>query len=149
MSEPLFQERSRTDPGTKRAAESTYKFLDRVDDPALARVRATLNAWFDRFVESQGRAAVSDLRGRLRAKQALQFEAAFWELYLHEVHARLGFEVVAHPSGPGTTHPDFLVSRGEQHFYLEAVVPAPSTGAPSIAAGAGTVIVGVQVVSWW
>jgi hypothetical protein len=39
-------------------------------------------------------------------------------LYLHEVHARLGFELVAHPPGPGNTHPDFLVSRDEQHFYL-------------------------------
>jgi hypothetical protein len=61
-------------------------------------------------------------------------------LYLHELHARLGFEIVVHPPGPGTTHPDFLVSHGEERFYLEAVVPAPVAGAPSAAAGAGTVI---------
>jgi hypothetical protein len=80
------------EPATKQAAESTYKFLDRVDGPVFARVRETLNAWFDRFAKRQVQAAVADLRGRLRAKRPLQFDAAFWELYLHELHARLGYQ---------------------------------------------------------
>lgn len=103
-------------------------------------MRATLNEWFDRFAADQDPVAVADLRGRLRAKQPLQFEAAFWELYLHELHARLGFTIAVHPPGPRTTHPDFLVSRGLERFYLEAVVPVPRSGAPAGPSGAATVI---------
>jgi hypothetical protein len=69
--EPLFQDTPRDNPATKQAAESTYKFLDRVADPVFARVRETLSAWFDRFAERQDQAAVADLRGRLRAKRPL------------------------------------------------------------------------------
>jgi hypothetical protein len=138
--EPLFQDKPRDDPEKKRDAEWTYKFLDRVDDPVFGRVRATLNAWFDRFAKRQDQGAVADLRGRLRAKRALQFDSAFWELYLHEVHARLGFEIVVHPPGPRSTRPDFLVLRGEERFYLEAVVPVPTGGSPSADPGARTVI---------
>jgi len=82
---PLFQGKPPDNPARRQAAESTYKFLDRVDDPVFAGVRATLNAWFKRFEAHQDHAAVADLRGRLRAKQSLQFDAAFWELYLHEL----------------------------------------------------------------
>jgi hypothetical protein len=137
---PLFQGKPRDNPAIRQAAESTYKFLDRVDDPVSARVRATLNAWFKRFEAHQDHAAVADLRGRLRAKQSLQFDAAFWELYLHELHARLGFEIAVHPAGSLTTHPNFLVSRGDERFYLEAVVPAPTAGMPSASAGSATVM---------
>jgi hypothetical protein len=138
--EPLFSDRLREDPSSRKTAESTYKFMDRVDDEVFARVRATLNSWFDRFARNQDDNAVADLRGRLRAKQSLQFEGAFWELYLHELHARLGFEVEVHPPGPRTTHPDFLISRADTRFYLEAVVPAPATGSSLGPPAANTVI---------
>lgn len=75
----------------------------------------------------------------MRAKQPLQFESAFWELYLHELHLRLGFDIEVHPPGPRTTHPDFLVNRGSERFYLEAVVPVPSEGGLDQPAGAATV----------
>jgi hypothetical protein len=70
---PLFPDKPRDNPAPKHAAESTYTFLDQVDDPVLARVRETLNAWFDRFAERQDQAALADVRGRLRAKRQLQF----------------------------------------------------------------------------
>jgi hypothetical protein len=38
----------------------------------------------------------------------------YWELYLHELHRCLGFEVTVHPEVPGTsTRPDFLMSNEE------------------------------------
>ncbi len=75
----------------------------------------------------------------MRAKQPLQFEGAFWELYLHELHLRLGFDIEVHPPGPRTTHPDFLLTRGSERFYLEAVVPVPSEGRLDQPAGAARV----------
>jgi hypothetical protein len=79
------------------------------------------------------------LRGRLKAKPALQFESAFWELYLHEFHLCLGFDVEVHPPGPRTTRPDFLLTRGFERFYLEAVVPVPSEGTLDQPPGSATV----------
>ena len=77
-----------------------HVFLERVDDPAFDNVRTVLCEWFEHFAGHQDANAVSDLRKRLRAKQPLQFESAFWEPYLHELHLRLGFDVEVHPSGP-------------------------------------------------
>jgi len=139
IAKPLFPARHREDSGIQRANEWTYKFLDRVDDPVFARVRDLLNAWFERFARHQEIGATNDLRGRLRAKQSLQFESAFWELYLHELHLRLGFDIEVHPPGPRTTHPDFLLTRGSERFYLEAVLPVPSEGRLDQPAGAATV----------
>jgi hypothetical protein len=124
----LFDDRVRRDPNPKYAAETSFQFLQRVDDPVFARIRETFNAWFARFAERQSERAVNDLRGRFGSRQDHQFYAGFWELYLHEVFARLGFEVEVHPTGESDTRPDFLVSREAQRFYVEAVMPMPSTG---------------------
>lgn len=109
-----------------RAHESEYGFFQRVDDPACGRIRDLFNQWFERFASSQDAEAVADLRQRFRAKQAGQFLGAFWELYLHELFSRLGFAAQVHPpSAKGGNRPDFLMARGEQRFYLEAVMPTP------------------------
>jgi len=139
IAEPFFTERPRDDGSIKRSTEWMYKFLDRVNDEAFARVREVLNEWFARFEQRQPEVAVNDLRARLRAKQPLQFESAFWELYLHELFGRLDFEVEVHPPGPRTTRPDFLMTRGAERFYLEAVVPAPSEGTLHQPPGSATV----------
>lgn len=122
----LFPDRERSDPTVSRASETFYGFLQRVDDPAFGRVRDVLNRWFERFDSSQESEAATDLRRRIEAKQRGQFEAAFWELYLHETFSRLDFEIVAHPLSERGTRPDFELRRkvGE-HFYLEAVMPTP------------------------
>jgi hypothetical protein len=123
---PLFPDAARSDPQLKRAHESDYGFFQRVDDPACGRIRDLLNQWFERFANLQDAEAVADLRERFRAKQRGQFLAAFWELYLHELFSRLGFEALVHPaSGHGGTRPDFLMTQGETRFYLEAVMPTP------------------------
>jgi hypothetical protein len=79
-----------------------------------------------------GEAAV-DIRGRMRDWRPEQFASAFFELYLHQLHLGLGFEVEIHPEVPGTNRrPDFRVSRNGQSHYLEAAVigPPPSEAAP-------------------
>jgi hypothetical protein len=130
MSATLFPEIERTDPSIKRAAETEYEFLERVKDPVFDRVRDVLNAWFDRFDQLQGAEAASDLMGRLKSKQSAQFFSAFWELYLHESHIRLGFDVEVHPLSARGTQPDFVVTKGAHRHYLEAVMPSPGVSAP-------------------
>jgi len=122
---PLFPETIRDNQQTIRASESHYGFLQRVDDSAFEQIRMLLNNWFARFAAMQESAATADLRGRFEAKQGGQFEAAFWELYLHEALARLGFEIGVHPESERGTRPDFDVCGRGSHFYLEAVTPSP------------------------
>jgi hypothetical protein len=124
---PLFDNKPRSDPGTARASESSYQFLDRVDDPVFARVRDLFNDWFASLAAHQSEEAARDMRGRLRSKQTLQFYGAFWELYLHEAFTRLGFDIESHPQSSKDTRPDFLLTREKERFYMEAVMPSPST----------------------
>jgi hypothetical protein len=126
----LFEDKERDDPAPKRAAENSFQFIDRVDDPAFARVRELFNAWVTRFASLQGDKATNDLLGRFRSKPDDQFYSAFWELYLHEVHVRLGFTVRVHPESDRGTRPDFSLLRDGRSFYLEAVMPTPSSGEP-------------------
>jgi hypothetical protein len=121
----LFPDESRTDRLPVYAHETHYGFLQRVDDPVFARARNVLNEWFERFAGSQDAAAVRDLRHRFQAKGEDQFNPAFWELYLHELFSRLGFEAQAHPESEAGTKPDFLLTGNGTRFYVEAVAPIP------------------------
>ncbi len=137
---PLFEAKTRTDNRRGRAAESDYDFLDRVAGQYFENMRVLLNEWFGRFAAQQDQPAVNDMRSRLHAKQDGQFFAAFWELYLHEVLTRLGFEITVHPESERGKRPDFAVRRGDAQFYLEAVMPTPPVGERNQGPNAATVI---------
>jgi hypothetical protein len=116
---PLFDDRLRNDADYRRPDETTYTFLDRVSRPDLAAPREMLNPWFDRWPADDR----EQLRARLMGKQPSDFDGAFWELYLHEVHSRLGFTITREPEMAGLpTRPDFLMERDDGAFYLEATV---------------------------
>jgi hypothetical protein len=125
LADSLFPDQTRSDRLPIYSTESDYDFLQRVDDPVFARVRDLLNEWFEHFARSQEDQAVKDLRNRLRAKGEGQFKSAFWELYLHELFGRLGFEASVHPESDRGTKPDFELTGNGTRFYLEAVAPIP------------------------
>jgi hypothetical protein len=128
VSAPLFDGRERDDVAFKRASETTYAFLDRIARPDLARPRDTLNAWFSRWPEDDR----DELRARFMAKDPASFTGALWELYLHEVHLRLGFSIERDPVVKDRrTRPDFLMTRGDNRFYLEATVAGLPTATRS------------------
>lgn len=87
-----------------------------------ALINRNIRSWYPR-------AHRPELVKNLKSSENDQFEAAFWELYLHEAYRRSGYELEVHPQIPGsTTHPDFRVEGESGHFYLEAVrVGTPST----------------------
>jgi len=91
----LFPPQRRSDPSPADHTERTYAFLCRVDDPAFEAIRMLLDEWFIRYRFEQGEVEARDLAARFKSNDDLQFEAAFWELYLHEAHRRLGFSVTA------------------------------------------------------
>jgi hypothetical protein len=114
----LFSERARTDPSPARNAESSFAFLDRVDQPYWARIRETLDQWFAAYPSGE---CARDLRSRFRKRDERQHYAAWWELYLFTVFTKLGFEVSVHPRLDGTRdRPDFRISSESGSFLVEA-----------------------------
>lgn len=61
------------------------------------------------------------MAARLRTGNDREFTSAFWELYLYETYRRDGWMIEIEPDVPGvTTHPDFLVSKNDINYYVEA-----------------------------
>jgi len=59
----------------------------------------------------------------LKRKLKTEFDSAFNELFLHELFSKQGFKLQVNPILPDTTkRPDFLVSKDNFEFYLEAKV---------------------------
>jgi hypothetical protein len=113
----VFDLMDRSDPSPSLHNESNAAFLNRVSGDYWDQVRELVEAWVDHYPA----VARPDIVGRLRSSNNRHFGGAFWELYLHESFLRNGFDVQVHPSAPsGSRVPDFLVSRGEESYLVEA-----------------------------
>ena len=109
----------------KRYGEPIYTYYRDSERPGIVAIRALLEEWFLELPEDER----LDLKQRFRSPIERQHRSAVFELFLHHMLLRFGFEVEFHPDIPGvTTHPDFLVSRdGQALFYLEAIAVSNST----------------------
>ena len=113
----LFSEGDRSDSRPAAYGEDSFRFLDRVSGIFWDRIRSELEGWYQAFPDDD-----RDLRQRFRSPIPAQHYAAWWELYLHRLFSRLGFEIDVHPPLTGTTaRPDFRLTRGNEAFYLEAL----------------------------
>ena len=123
----LFDDLERTEEDPKDYSESTFAYYNRSARPGVVAMRELLERWFAIFpVTGQ-----ADVRGRFHSPIEYQHQAAFLELYMHELLVRLGFAVELHPPAKSvTTRPDYLVSQnGEPMFYVEATLAGiPSAG---------------------
>ena len=120
----LFDDIVRTEGRPRWEAEPSYIYYNTSARPGIAAIRDLLEEWFDRFPA----ASQADLCGRFRSPDEAHHEGAFFELYIHELACKMGFELRDHPDIPGSTnHPDFLAVRGNQPlFFLEATIAASS-----------------------
>jgi len=115
----LFANRPRDCASEAGEEEPTWAFLDRVDDPVFDRVRRLMNAWFAHYPSAER----TELRARLSSGDDIEFHSAWFELYLHELHRRLAFDIAAHPVlDDVTTRPDFRLTCGASAFLLEATI---------------------------
>ena len=107
----LFEAKRRNDTRPGRRAETTYSFLDRSSKPEFERVRDMLERWLERLPEKQQRDAIAKMRSNSPGTQQdeIQFNAAFFELFLHELLLGTRGAVVAEPMIDGLT-PDFKVT---------------------------------------
>jgi hypothetical protein len=118
----IFDDVVRTALDPARHGESYRSYLNRSALPEFALARTRIEKWFDRLC--------ADLRpgdlDRLCSEDDQQFMAGFWELYLHELFSRLGYDIVCEPTVGNDRKIDFLLQRGENAFYLEATIARKS-----------------------
>lgn len=116
----LFNKMNRDFTGPKLYAESIFDYLNRSARLEYKRIRTLLEQWFERFSSE----VQDELRERIRSKDDRQLLGAFYELYLHELLSKSGFNVEIHPTVSNrATHPDFRVLKdGKPLFYLEATL---------------------------
>lgn len=117
----LFPEVERNDTGPRPYSEPQYSYLNRSARPEASRVRECLEGWFSHYPEGERPAFIAAFQSPIDS----QFIAAAYELYLHELLRRLGYDVEVHPENPTgkSDRPDFLAKHSEHlDLYLEAVL---------------------------
>jgi hypothetical protein len=111
----IFTDRPRTDASPKQHQEPLFEFYDRSARPHVAAVRDLLEDWFARFPPGK--------RLELRNRFIADFDAAVFELMLHEVLLRTGYSVEVEPPIAGaSTVPDFKGTRGLETLFVEATL---------------------------
>ena len=121
----LFDSIERNELKSDTPSGSIFRDINHYDWPGATFIRNTLESWFEKYPTRHR----TDLRERFRSDRDQNHEGAFFELFLHEVLTRLGFSLEVHPEIAGSNdRPDFLVSRHNRRFYLEATVRSQRTG---------------------
>lgn len=112
----VFDGGTRIYTGPREHGESQYAFLDRSGRPQFEATRRRINDWYSRLCNGLKDGVLQ----RLRSGDDQEFDAAFWELYLHELFTLLGYQISCEPTLPNNRKIDFLLRRGDAAFYLEA-----------------------------
>ncbi|MBQ0922696.1 hypothetical protein [Saccharopolyspora endophytica] len=113
----LFDEFERTDLSPKAHGEGAYSFLNRAKNSYFERLRNLLEQWFLEYPEDNA----IDLASRFKSDNREQHFPAWWELYVYTLFDALGFQIEVHPElADSGNHPDFLATRDDLEFYLEA-----------------------------
>lgn len=122
---PVFDDKTRTNGSPQSNCVSIFEFLNDAAGTAWEQVRALIQEWMNHIEDEN---EYSDMVERFRSKDDAQFKGVYLELYLHEALRKAGYSVTLHPEVPGTSkRPDFLASKGDTKFYLEAIVPTLSS----------------------
>jgi hypothetical protein len=112
----VFDSGTRTYQGPRDHGESQFTFLNRSGRPPFEAARRRIDDWYSRLCDG----LKESVRQRLVSGEDRRFDAAFWELYLHELFTRLCYEISCEPTLPNGRKIDFLLRRGDAAFYLEA-----------------------------
>lgn len=108
----------------KRYGESIYAYYRDSERASMVAIRNLFELWFAEIPQSEQ----LDLQQRFRSPRERQHRSAVFEIFLHHLLIKSGFQVEFHPDMDGvTTHPDFLVTKeGSESFYLEAIAVSNS-----------------------
>ncbi|MEU0690122.1 hypothetical protein [Streptomyces uncialis] len=122
----VYISQHQTDAAPKRATESNAEFFERVAGPFWDQVRNVINEWCSHFPPADQPGLLSRLRDRNSDESVF---SALWEIYLHEMLIRSDCTVeIERRTGKGARRPDFLVTRGDERFVIEAKWTAERLG---------------------
>lgn len=123
----LFSLAKQADASPKLNAEGEYAFLARSSRPEIHRVRELLEGLLAEFPAKDQ----AELVARIQSGDDVQFRSATFEVLIHAMLRRLGYEMESHPELPNGSkaRPDFLVtSPTGDRFYVEAVLASEHRG---------------------
>ncbi len=111
----LFEEKYRDDLKPANHLDNTFDFFNRSSRDSSKQIRDILNKWFYNYPNSEKKEFLNRVK--------IDFQSAFYELFIHELFTSLGYELLAHPVlNNSKDKPDFFAKKGEEEFYIEAKV---------------------------
>jgi hypothetical protein len=109
----IFEDKARTDLNFKNHLDDLFDFYDRSAKPEFAKLRDTINEWYEDYPDSE--------KAELKSRFKKTFSPAFFELFIYRLFTSLGFTLTPHPKIEGTDKaPDFLAEKDSISFYIEA-----------------------------
>lgn len=124
----LFDDFERTYYGPADPDEPFYKFLDRFNDPRAEQARTLCNQWFPDYECDAPEDELARFLGNFCGKDDVNHYAAWFELLMHQILVRIGFDVTVEPKLKLAGHeltPDFAIAWNGSRIFVEATVVAP------------------------
>lgn len=116
----LFDNISRDFMGSSDMNEPTYNYYNRSARNDVSIIRDTLEDWFSKIPDSE--------KASIKSSFKKTFDDTFYELFLHNLFRKLGYDVKIHPSiGGSRKRPDFLISKDSVEIFVEAKISRDKT----------------------
>ena len=116
----LFDSFERTCLEFAKHNDNTYEYYNNSARTDMSKVRDTLERWFYNYPEEE--------KKELKSLCKKYFDSSFYELFLYELFCKLGYNITIHPDlASSPKKPDFLISKNNLEFYVEAKVVKSKT----------------------
>lgn len=111
----LFDKTSEFIEGPASNNENSFNYFHKSNRVDIKIIRVTLENWFSKYPETE--------KKELKIRFTKDFDSAFFELFIHELFVKSGFEIVIHPEVKGSKkRPDFLIIKNGKQAYVEAKI---------------------------
>jgi len=118
----LFTDKIRTDKKPAKHNDNSFDFFDRSDSEKGKVIREVLNSWFANYPENE--------KSEFKKRFQKEFSSSLYELFIHELFIKQGFELESHPKLKNSTkRPDFLAKGNGIEFYIEVKEATDKTDA--------------------
>lgn len=111
----LFDKTSEFIEGPASNNENSFNYYHKSNRVDIKIIRVTLEDWFSKYPEAE--------KKELKIRFKKDFDSAFFELFLHELFYKLGYEIIIHPElKDSNKRPDFLIIKNGKQTYVEAKI---------------------------
>jgi len=111
----LFDKTSEFIEGPASNNENSFNYYHKSNRVEFKIIRVTLENWFSKYPAGE--------KKELKIRFKKDFDSAFFELFLHELFNKLGYEIIIHPQlKDSNKRPDFLIIKNGEQTYVEAKI---------------------------